>query len=1275
MFLFLFSTLLFAWIVKGDILGVPNINDREITGKLGLIGKFAGISFTKDMLQFHSPSNILLQQNDTYLDLTSFVDGNITAACALESTIYLGGQFRVVNQTVNYIVQYNIETNQFQPLNQGLDGPVLSLYCDSTDSILYVGGLFTAPLNTNASLYGGHVAQWYNNTWLLLPWKGLNGPVYTITKNNKQNTILFGGRFNTTLFTNTSNLESDDFNTSQTIPMDSPFTTISDGNGAYSSNPESVVCPSKVSQNASSQPWTLKHGVPGYWEAQFAHPVQPTIFRLSNLPPSKGRGTVSFNILALGSNEYFNLSYFDPATHQVVSCLVDCILSNDTFQDFTVLNPITVSGIRININTWYGKGGGLSYVQIYQSDISLYPALNTGNGACQGSSSSRVIITGNWKDIYVYGYYQKVLGSKISVSRLSTTNTSITYQPNIPSYGQYNIYATTPGCIGSSNCYKRTQVEYQLRLQAGQLTTVYLDQNVFEDSRTLLYSGPVSPISENFRPAITLRPALNSTVKGEIIIMADTIDFVRNSSAAPFIISILEHNLTLAKNSSAVSWKPLNQQLPLISTVYSIDASSGDMLYIGGEFSYMNFSNPYNNIVAYEYQTGLMAPLASIGLNGKVLKIVAHNASKLFIAGEFTSTSVANINLPYVSQYDLQQKSWLPLQRGVNGPVTDLLLISNNTLMLTGFFSCQFTFAKRCIKSGGISQWDITSGSWIKMSSLLIGQVKLVHRNESQTLIIGNQLNGETYRADMAIFDSDHLAPNIFDNESQFYPTFITAGVVTQQDSIVIAGHFTNDNMTRILISNNTGWILVDELQGDVYCLAEYRNRLYVGGRFQSNRSVSFAIYDLINNNTNIPIYGIFDKNDGPGIVNSIEVHPDGKNILIGGEFLKTGSLSCSTVCMLDPVTLQWNAVVDGLTGAVRGMFTSKNSEIIIFGDIYAHQQSLYIANLKDQISPWTMKADSTFLPGIPVSVIEGVDANTFIVAGFLNNAVGFFVGIVNDKTYNSFNNTGLGPSTTINQILLVPALNASYYYPEVAQNMLLAFGDIDILNIGHVSAALYDGNIWLPYLTSTQWDSQPGQIYKMIHKSDFYDSKNLRHYLSVVAVVLISVGISTGILFLMSAIGILYVFKYHPKNNPEPMPRYERLIDAFGIAATTSLGVTPIAGLAGPSKPRRPYKHDDEGIDFGMQQDSTADNSVVDAAYLTPANEPNSPPAINEANPRIFYAKYPFKSQGNGELDLNEGDKIIVMDTSDNIWWLGSKEDGTGKIISGVFPSNYVKT
>jgi hypothetical protein len=42
-------------------------------------------------------------------------------------------------------------------------------------------------------------------------------------------------------------------------------------------------------------------------------------------------------------------------------------LSNDTFQDFTVVTPKTTSGIRINIESWYGKGGGLSYVQIFES--------------------------------------------------------------------------------------------------------------------------------------------------------------------------------------------------------------------------------------------------------------------------------------------------------------------------------------------------------------------------------------------------------------------------------------------------------------------------------------------------------------------------------------------------------------------------------------------------------------------------------------------------------------------------------------------------------------------------------------------------------------------------------------------------------------------------------------------------------------------------------------------------------------------------------------------
>lgn len=126
------------------------------------------------------------------------------------------------------------------------------------------------------------------------------------------------------------------------------------------------MCPSKPTpESTTGSPWYLQDGVPGYWDANFINPVQPTVFRLANTHTD--RGTVSFNILALGLNEYYNLSYVDPATQQTVQCSTECILSNDTYQDFTVMDPMTSSGVRININSWYGQGGGLGFVQIFQS--------------------------------------------------------------------------------------------------------------------------------------------------------------------------------------------------------------------------------------------------------------------------------------------------------------------------------------------------------------------------------------------------------------------------------------------------------------------------------------------------------------------------------------------------------------------------------------------------------------------------------------------------------------------------------------------------------------------------------------------------------------------------------------------------------------------------------------------------------------------------------------------------------------------------------------------
>ena len=49
--------------------------------------------------------------------------------------------------------------------------------------------------------------------------------------------------------------------------------------------------------------------------------------------------------------------------------------------------------------------------------------------------------------------------------------------------------------------------------------------------------------------------------------------------------------------------------------------------------------------------------------------------------------------------------------------------------------------------------------------------------------------------------------------------------------------------------------------------------------------------------------------------------------------------------------------------------------------------------------------------------------------------------------------------------------------------------------------------------------------------------------------------------------------------------------------------------------------------------------------------------------------ALYDYESQGDQELDLEEGDIITVIAKEDDVWWCGQSK---GKM--GMFPSNYVE-
>jgi len=62
-----------------------------------------------------------------------------------------------------------------------------------------------------------------------------------------------------------------------------------------------------------------------------------------------------------------------------------------------------------------------------------------------------------------------------------------------------------------------------------------------------------------------------------------------------------------------------------------------------------------------------------------------------------------------------------------------------------------------------------------------------------------------------------------------------------------------------------------------------------------------------------------------------------------------------------------------------------------------------------------------------------------------------------------------------------------------------------------------------------------------------------------------------------------------------------------------------------------------------------------------------------NSGTGTIYYAKYPFRAREIGELGFKAGERILVVDMSDDIWWMGVIQDASGKQMHGVFPSNYV--
>ncbi|GAN09707.1 cellular morphogenesis protein [Mucor ambiguus] len=1276
---------------------LPEIQLESVGGQLGFAGDFAGLSPYRLPSQFESLETSSLILSDMMDDTTLFqsfaiINGSIETYCQLtDNEFILAGNFISINETTyNHIARFNSQSRQLSSLDQGLDGAVKSVYC--TSDAIYAGGDFMAPVHANMSQYTGHAAVYANNQWSPLPWKGFNGPVYSIIQHAQQNAIVFGGQFDSTGDGQYANPNASA--TTQMVNLDSSV-TISSGNGASGSDPRSVIC--------NQAPWELQGGNPGYWQA---------------------------HIISLGSNQYFNLSYQDPITNQISTCSEACPLSNNSsipYQDFTVVSSISTSGIRINIDTWYGSAGGLSGVSIYRSDATLQPNVVTNSSVTSSScsaaedtaaSSASVSTTGTWTSKYSWGIYQTFLVSVIPASELHTADVSATYKPFIPVQSVYDVYATTPGCVGTSTCDQRVLMQLTIELTPGNTTTVALDQNINSDQRTLIYRGPVSASTSTFQPSIVMKvdPAATTSSSSNITIIGTSIEFARNATGVN-LSSVLSYY------PSNNTWNALAQQLPAGSIVHSL-ASIDSTLYMGGQFVQ---NTTFSNVVAYDFGSSALKPLAQSGVNGAVHSLLVAEDARLFVAGAFNNTAIpqANSTLNHVAIYNTQFSSWSDMHQGVNGPVNSLYATKDKHVHLSGPFNATTTGTRLYNNA----EWDASAQSWVGSSSYILGPVSnQVQLSDTATLYLGSIQNAQSYRAsNTASLASQGMTSAITDID----PNAIVYTGAFWKSLPILAGSFKLNNTTfpLVIYSENAWQGLLPQVQGNITTLSVVQNSLLMGGRFNGTTDdnvqvASIAFYDLENKNMQA-ITGIFDNNQQPGTVHVIHPLGDGKSVYVGGDFAFAGMLNCDGLCVLSLETRQWTQPNQGISGTINDMYIDDTTRLLtVVGNLTVNQNtptSLASIDTSSNTATWTAAPLNEQYTS-PSALLYDSD-NQFLLTGSKNNAT--WVAKWDGHSFSSMDTT-LDASSAIHQLLWIPITSDSAAsisrYPSDSDTMLMAVGHLVLPNLkSSCSAALFDGSTWHPYLLSATSTGSPGRISGMFTATACCNaSYKTRRYLSVPAVILISIAISLGILFLLIACAFVYMFlkRRHqpPKYYADPMkewrPKYRptsllAMLDAANLngtdTAVATAGGTTLAGAgamaAGNDKQADakttgystalddahvPTHRGQTSMDMSEAAAATAryrNSSGFSMGLGLPfsvlmANALRSNDTSSEATedaPKVYYAKYPFDAKEFGELAFDAQTPIVVTDTSDNVWWMGYKDDGSGNPVSGLFPSNYV--
>jgi hypothetical protein len=267
-------------------------------------------------------------------------------------------------------------------------------------------------------------------------------------------------------------------------------------------------------------------------------------------------------------------------------------------------------------------------------------------------------------------------------------------------------------------------------------------------------------------------------------------------------------------------------------------------------------------------------------------------------------------------------------------------------------------------------------------------------------------------------------------------------------------------------------------------------------------------------------------------VVNAIASQPNSQSIYVGGDFDSAGSFDCPSLCVFDNGRQQWTSPGDGLSGQVAAMVWADETRLLIAGNLTVNNSATSIS-LYDTGGHFFSAVTTKDGPATGSSI-------TALTSGNANGSAAWVAGVNADGSTpfltkfdgNHWINvpTTFGTGSVIRGLQIFTLTKNHDSTPLLDKtNSLLVTGQLVLPNFGNVSAALYNGTTFTPFLLTSSADGSPGSVAGVFVQNPSNFFKTNRHNLAVGFIVLIGLAVSLAIVFLVMFIWLM-IMRYHRK-------------------------------------------------------------------------------------------------------------------------------------------------